>query len=84
MSEIQFSEVELGIIRKKIQDYFSESLGQDLGRFEAEDLVGFLSKELGSYFYNRGIYDAQAILMSKVDQITEEIYALEKPTEFER
>jgi len=33
------------------------------------------------YFYNRGLNDAQAILHSRIESITDAIYDIEKPTE---
>ena len=82
MSELKFSKEEREIIRSKIQLYFREELNQEIGQFDAECLLDFFSEEIGAYYYNRGLYDAQAILEKKMDTITEGIYELEKPTEF--
>ena len=84
MSELKFSKEEKEIIRSKIQFYFREELNQEIGQFDAEFLLDFFSAEVGAYYYNRGLYDAQAILEKKMDTITEAIYELERPTEFAR
>ncbi|MCL1633244.1 DUF2164 domain-containing protein [Luteimonas sp. SX5] len=84
MAEIKFTEDEKAAIVRKIQLYFTEELKQDIGRFDAEFLLDFFSGEIGAYFYNRGLYDAQAILTGKMDDLTEAIYQLERPTEFRR
>ena len=84
MADIKFTADETAIIVKKIQLYFAEELQQDLGRFDAEFLLDFFSNEMGTYFYNRGLYDAQAILSSKLDEWSETIYQLERPTEFRK
>lgn len=84
MSKIEFSKQEKEIITKKIKLYFSEELNQDIGQFDAQFLLDFFSEEIGSYFYNRGLYDAQAILERRLEEITEAIYDLEKITEFRR
>jgi len=84
MSELKFSKEEKEIIKSKIQLYFREELNQEIGQFDAEFLLDFFSQEVGAYYYNRGLYDAQAILEKKMDTITEAIYELEKPTEFAR
>lgn len=84
MSEIEFSKQEKEIITKKIKLYFSEELNQDIGQFDAQFLLDFFSEEIGSYFYNRGLYDAQLILESRLEEITEAIYDLERITEFRR
>lgn len=43
-----------------------------------------MAKEMGAYFYNRGLYDAQAILSKKVDDLQDAILQLEQPTEFSK
>lgn len=84
MSKISFSKEETAIIVGKLQLYFNEDLQQDLGRFDAEFLLDFIAEELGAYFYNRGLYDAQAILASKLEDLTDTILQLERPTEFRK
>ena len=84
MPDIQFSRDEKEIIVRKIKLYFAEELKQEIGRFDAEFLLDFFAGELGAYFYNRGLYDAQAILSSRLDELGEAIYQLERPTEFRR
>lgn len=81
MSEIEFSASEKKILTDKIQQYFRDELEQDLGRFGSEFLLEFFSKEIGPYYYNRGLYDARAVLMSKMDEITDAVYEIEKPTQ---
>lgn len=84
MTQITFSKTETEVLTQKIQRYFAKELHQDLGRFDTEFLLDFFAKEIGPYFYNRGLYDAQAILTSKLDDLGEAIYELEIPTEFKR
>jgi len=50
-----------------------------LSRFDVEFLFDFLSKKMGTVFYNQGLKDAQAILSTKLDLITEAIADIEKP-----
>lgn len=84
MSEIEFSKDEKDIIVKKIILYFSEELEQKIGQFDAQFLLDFFAEEIGPYFYNRGLYDAQSILEKRMDDVAEAIYELEKVTEFRR
>ena len=84
MSKIEFSKEEQEIIIKKIKLYFTEELNQEIGQFDAQFLLDFFAEEIGAYFYNRGLYDAQSILEKKLDDIAEAIYELEKITEFRR
>ena len=78
MSKIEFSSTELASITSKLQSYFERELEQDLGQFDAEFLVDFISNEIGGYFYNKGLHDARAIFESRVESIDEDIYAIEK------
>ena len=82
MAEIKFSPEELTSVVNKVQLYFQEELDREIGQFDAEFLVEFFAEEIGAFFYNRGLYDAQALFESKVEAITEAIYELEKPTTF--
>jgi uncharacterized protein (DUF2164 family) len=84
MSKIEFSKEETKIITKKIQLYFSEELNQEIGQFDAQFLLDFFSEEIGPYFYNRALYDAQSILENRMESISEAIYDIEKITEFSK
>ena len=84
MSTIEFSKDEKEILAQKIQAYFRDELNSEIGQFDALFLLDFVSEEIGSYFYNRGLYDAQAILQKRVEDIKESILELEKITEFRR
>lgn len=69
MPDIRFSSDEKEILVCKIKLYFAEELKQEIGRFDAEFLLDFFTGEIGGYFYNRGLYDAQAILAGKMDEL---------------
>lgn len=84
MSKIEFTKEETDVICRKIQLYFHEELEQELGQFDAGFLLDFFAEEIGPYFYNRGLYDAQSILESRLENIGEAIYEIEKPTQFAR
>ena len=84
MSVIKFSKDEKELITRKIQLYFREELEQKLGQFDAEFLLDFFTEAVGAYYYNRGLFDAQSILESKLENIAEAIYELEKPTDIVR
>ncbi|NIJ88544.1 uncharacterized protein (DUF2164 family) [Xanthomonas campestris] len=81
MTDIKFTEAERAAITRKIQLYFTEELRQEIGRFDAEFLLDFFAGEVGAYFYNRGVYDAQAIITGKLEDLGEAVYQLERPTD---
>lgn len=78
MSKIEFTHQEKEAMVSKLQSYFEQELDQDLGQFDAEFLLDFFSKEMGAYYYNRGLHDARAIFEERVRTIDDDIYAIEK------
>ncbi len=63
----------------KLVAYFDKELEQDIGQFDAEFLLDFFSKEMGVFFYNQGLRNAQAILDQRMQLVTEAIAEQEKP-----
>lgn len=84
MNPIEFSKQEKEVLVDKIKNYFEAELDQEIGQFDAEFLIDFFSINLGSYYYNRGLFDAQVAIRSKLDDVESEIESLEKPTDFLR
>jgi len=82
MHQIEFTEQEKATLVNKLKEYFNNELDQEIGQFDAEFLLEFMSKEIGVYHYNKGLRDAQDVFKSRVDSITDAIYELEVPTEF--
>jgi len=65
----------------KLQKYFADELQQEIGSFDAEFLLDFFSKEVGGYYYNQGLADALNSFESKMEDVGELIYQLEKETD---
>ena len=84
MSQIKFNKDEKAALVQKIKLYFSEELDQQIGQFDAEFLIDFISEEMGAYYYNQGVQDAQNTLNNKVDEISDALYDLEKPVTFRK
>ena len=78
MKPITFSREETAAITGKLRDYFRDELEIDLAALPAEMLLDFLGREIGPFFYNRGLYDAQAVVMKKSEDIAEAIAGLER------
>ena len=78
MSVVEFSKEEKALITQKLQRYVATELGFEMGSFDAEFLLDFVSKELGCYFYNRGLYDAQTVVNARFEDMAEAIVVLEK------
>ena len=78
MKPIAFSREETAAITAKLRTYFRDELDIDLAALPAEMLVDFLGREIGPFFYNRGLYDAQALVAAKAEDIGEAIAGLER------
>ncbi|MGH6978556.1 MAG: DUF2164 domain-containing protein [Brevundimonas sp.] len=78
MKPISFSREETTAITGKLRDYFRDELEVDLAALPAEMLLDFLGREIGPLFYNRGLYDAQAVVAKKAEDIGEAIAGLER------
>lgn len=75
---IKLSKEQQNLLVDKLKQYFTSNLDYELGGFDAQFLLDFISDEIGLYFYNQGILDSQAILNSKIDDIQDAILQLEK------
>ncbi len=82
MEQIQLTKEEKEHIVQKIKNYFTLELDDEIGQFDAEFLLDFFGKEIGPYFYNKGLQDAQKVLESQMDAIKETLYTMEEPTNF--
>ena len=84
MADIKFTDAEKALIVAKVQCYFEKEMDQEIGQFDAEFLLDFFSEQVGAFFYNRGLYDAQTILTSKLDDVADSILELERETQLQR
>lgn len=84
MSKIEFTKEEKDQMIQKVKLYFREELDQDIGGFDAEFLIDFFASEMGSFFYNRGLYDAESIISDKLADISDLLLELEKPVHRKR
>ncbi len=79
MSTIEFNAEEKEAISQRIKRYFETELDQEIGSFEAQFLLEFISEEIGAYYYNRGLQDALVLFQERMDSAADAIYEIEKP-----
>jgi len=84
MSKIEFSKDEKAVLVSRLQRYFNDELDYEIGQFDADFLLDFIAKEMGAYFYNQGLADAQTVVEKRMQDVTEGIYELEQPVSFNR
>ena len=82
MAQINFDKAQKAFLVQKIQRYFEAELDQDIGDFDAEFLLDFFSQNVGSYYYNQGLEDAQTAIAAQIDYINESIESLTQDTDF--
>ena len=78
MENIKFSKEHQQEIAQKLQKYFDKNFDYELGQFDAGFLLDFMRENIGIYFYNQGVFDSQAILSKRIDDIQDAILQLEK------
>jgi len=66
-------------IVRSVQQYFEEERAETIGNLAAEQLIDFMVQELGPHMYNKAIADARAVILEKISQVDDELYAIEKP-----
>jgi uncharacterized protein (DUF2164 family) len=82
MSDIKFSKEEKDLLVQKLKTYLYTELDLDIGQFDGEFLLDFISDELGGFYYNKGLSDALAIVNGKMADISDAFYEIEKLTSF--
>ena len=75
---IQFTKEERTAVGGRIRDFFARELDQDISQLQAEMVLEFFGGQIGGWFYNRGLADAQAVVAAKAEDIADAIYALER------
>ena len=78
MKPIKFEKDERTAIVSRIQRYFVDELDSEIGTIPAELLLNSFTEQIGPFYYNQGLGDAQAVLVRMVDNINDEIYGLEQ------
>jgi uncharacterized protein (DUF2164 family) len=79
MAKIALDKAAREDIARALRAHLKDELDVEVGAFEVLDLIDFLAGTLGPYFYNQGLYDAEAVVKARLDGIVEAIEAVEKP-----
>jgi uncharacterized protein (DUF2164 family) len=79
MEKIEFTKQDKAEIVSHLRRYFSEELEFDVSGLQGEMLLDFLSTKIGPYFYNRGLLDAHAAILRRLEDAAADIDVLEKP-----
>lgn len=61
-----------------IQDYMQDELSIEIGQFDSEFLIDFITDKLGAVYYNKGVEDAKAVIERRMLEVSDELYEIEK------
>lgn len=78
MKPIVFSKEEQRDFIPRIKAFVHDELDTEIGDLQASMLMDFFAEKLGHAVYNRAVYDAQALIAAKADEMAEALYTLER------
>lgn len=61
-----------------IQDYMQDELEVEIGQFDSEFLIDFITEKLAPIYYNKGIEDAKTVFERRMLEMTDELYEIEQ------
>ncbi|EHR6924643.1 DUF2164 domain-containing protein [Vibrio parahaemolyticus] len=61
-----------------IQDYMQDELSIEIGLFDSEFLIDFITDKLGAVYYNKGVEDAKAVIERRMLEMSDELYEIEQ------
>lgn len=84
MTPLTLNKEQKNHLSEKLKDYLLDELNVEIGEFDADFLLDFIGENVGVYYYNKGLQDAQTVLMRQFDQLTDAIAEIEQVTELNR
>ena len=61
-----------------IQDYMQDELEVEIGQFDSEFLIDFITEKLAPFYYNKGIEDAKVVIDRRMQEMNDELYEIEQ------
>ncbi|MCG6442981.1 DUF2164 domain-containing protein [Vibrio parahaemolyticus] len=61
-----------------MQDYMQDELSIEIGQFDSEFLIDFITDKLGAVYYNKGVEDAKAVIERRMLEMSDELYEIEQ------
>lgn len=69
---------------RRVQEYFQDERGEEIGDLAAEFFLDYMIQELGPVIYNQAIQDAVKLVGEKMVSLEDDLHSLEKPIRFGR
>ncbi len=55
-----------------------DELSIEIGQFDSEFLIDFITDKLGAVYYNKGVEDAKAVIERRMLEMSDELYEIEQ------
>ncbi len=75
---IKLDRVQKETLATAIQDYMQDELSIEIGQFDSEFLIDFITEKLGAVYYNKGVEDAKSVIERRMLEVSDELYEIEK------
>ncbi|EJG1694922.1 DUF2164 domain-containing protein [Vibrio parahaemolyticus] len=75
---IKLERVQKETLASVIQDYMQDELSIEIGQFDSEFLIDFITDKLGAVYYNKGVEDAKAVIERRMLEMSDELYEIEQ------
>lgn len=62
-----------------LQDYVERELETSIGNLASENLLHFVIQQVAPHIYNQAIEDARQLIVSSMERLDEDAYALRRP-----
>lgn len=79
MTPFALTREETADLVQALRDIAREELDQEISALQAEMLLDRIRTTIAPAFYNRGLYDAQAAVAARAEDMADAILALERP-----
>jgi uncharacterized protein (DUF2164 family) len=79
MSTVELSKETRDALVRALSRYLKDELDVEVTGFDAVFLLDFITERFGPHYYNQGLWDAQALLRKKLDELGDAVLQLEKP-----
>ncbi|MGR5164248.1 DUF2164 domain-containing protein [Vibrio owensii] len=75
---IKLERAQKEVLATAIQDYMQDELEVEIGQFDSEFLIDFITEKLAPIYYNKGIEDAKTVIERRMLELTDELYEIEQ------
>lgn len=79
MAKIEIEKHTRDAMVQALSRYLKAELDVEVSGFDAQFLMDFIGETLGPLYYNQALYDAEAVIRARAEQMADAVLQLEKP-----